>query len=202
MNEGYHSHIIEHPEISVQDAKILRKYVRGARRIVDVGCGRGGFVETCLSWNGGGIGLDPELSAGRICTARELPFVLGNAVALPFMSASLDVVRAKDVIEHWTDALVPMREIYRVLKPGGLFLCYVPSQFSTLYPVANFWDDYTHVRPLTRFGLRRLLEDGGLEVIFIKGYTPGRNLPERALARLLSAVFPRSWWSLARKPLS
>jgi SAM-dependent methyltransferase len=200
MDEGYHSHIIEHPEISVRDVRILRTHQPSARRIVDVGCGRGGFVDICRQQMEGVLGLDPEPSAARICDAQGLPFLLGDAVALPFVSGSLDVVRAKHVVEHWTDALSPTREVHRALRPGGLFLCHVPTQFSTLYPVANFWDDYTHVRPLTRFGLRRLLEDGGFEVIFIKGYTPGRNLAERLLGRLLGVVFPVYWLALARKP--
>ena len=150
----------------------------------------------------GVLGLDPEPSAARICDAQGLPFLLGDAVALPFGPASLDVVRAKEVIEHLTHPMSMLREVHRVLRPGGLFLCHVPSQFSALYPVGNFWDDYTHVRPLSRVGLRRLLEDGGFEIGFIRGYTSGRNLPERSLGRLLGVVLPHMWRALARKPLS
>ena len=133
---------------------------------------------------------------------RGLPFVVGTAIALLFGPASQDVMRAKAVIEHLTDAMFMLGEMHCVLRPGGHYMCHVPSQFSTFYPVANFWDDYTHVRPLSRVGLRRLLEDGGFDIVFIKGYTSGRNLAERLLSRLLGVVFLQMWRALARKPLS
>ena len=77
-----------------------------------------------------------------------------------------------------------------------------PSGLSILYPVTNFYDDYTHIRPLSRPGVRRLLADTDFEIVYITGYTPGRNLPERILGRVLSKVFPYSWVALARKPAS
>ena len=202
MHEGYIGRLAEHPEISTRDVGILRTYQPNARRIVDVGSGGGVFVDICTQEMEGVLGLDIEPQAASIYRERGLPFVLGDVIALPFVSASLDVVRAKEVIEHLTDAMAMLREVHRVLRPGGLFLCHVPSQLSTFYPVGNFWDDYTHVRPLSRVGLRRLLEDGGFEIVFIRGYTSGRNLPERLLGRLLGVVLPHTWWGLARKPLS
>jgi hypothetical protein len=45
-----------------------------------------------------------------------------------------------------------------------------------------------------------LLNDAGLNTLFIQGYTAGRNWPERILGRVLGLVFPRSWLALARKP--
>ncbi len=120
--------------------------------------------------------------------------------ALPFASQSLDVVRAKELIEHLTDAGPMLLEVYRVLRPGGLFLSHVPSQYSAVYPVGNFWDDYTHVRPLSRLGLQRLLEDAGFQLIFVKGYTAGRNPAERLLGRLLGRILPHTWLGAARRP--
>jgi len=200
MGEGYISHLIEHPEISIRDVRILHTYQPNARRIVDVVCGRGGFVDMCMQQMEGVLGLDSEPLAASISRVQDLPFLLGDVIALPFVSGSLDVVRAKEVIEHMTDALSMVREVHRVLRPGGLFLCHVPTQFSALYPVGNFWDDYTHVRPLSRVGLRRLLQDTGFQIILIKGYTAGRNRPERLLGRVLGVVLPHIWLALARKP--
>ena len=105
-----------------------------------------------------------------------------------------------NILEHILDPRAFVREIYRVLEPGGLLLIRMPTQYSILYPVANFYDDYTHIRPLSRLGLRRLLQDAGLHPLSIQGYTAGRNWLERILARGLDLVFPRSWLALARKP--
>jgi ubiquinone/menaquinone biosynthesis C-methylase UbiE len=145
------------------------------------------------------LGLDSNPVAARICRAQGLPFVLGDVASLPFASGSLDVVRAKEIIEHLSDASTMLGEVHRVLRRDGLFLAHVPSQFSTIYPVGNFWDDYTHVRPLSRLGVRRLLEDGGFQLIFIRGYTAGRNAWERLAGRVLSLVLPHTWLAVARK---
>ena len=202
MDEGYFKHIREHPELSAHDVEIIRKRLPNARRIVDIGCGRGGFVEICRRELGDALGLDNEAAAGRICWAQGLPFVLADAEHLPFAGDSLDVVRAKEIIEHLPDPRPMLREIRRTLRPGGQFLSRTPTHFSTLYPVNNFWDDYTHVRPFSRLALRRLLGDTGFEVDFISGYTAGRNAAERLLGRLLGLVLPRNWLAVAHKPRS
>ena len=113
---------------------------------------------------------------------------------------SLDVVRAKEIIEHLVDVKPFMVEVYRVLKPGGLFLSRTPTPMSILYPVGNFYDDYTHVRPLSRLGLEHLLNDANFQIVFIRGYTAGRNRAERLLGGVLGRVFPHAWFALARKP--
>lgn len=200
MDEGYFRHIVEHPEISERDVRIIRTQVPKARRIVDLGCGRGGFVSICGQVLDGVVGLDNDPAAARICRAQGLPCLLGDVCSLPFTAASLDVVRAKEIIEHMADARLMLREIYRVLRPGGLLLTHVPSQFSAFYPAGNFWDDYTHVRPLSRLGLRRLLEDTGFQVVSLAGYTAGRNSAERLLGRALSLVVPHTWLGAARRP--
>lgn len=200
MDEGYFRHIVEHPEISARDVRIIKTLYPGARHIVDLGCGRGGFVSACRQELKGTVGLDNHPAAARICRDQGLPFLLADIHALPFASRSLDVVRAKEIIEHLTDPMSMLREVYRVLRPGGLFLTHVPSQFSAAYPVGNFWDDYTHVRPLSRLGLARLLEDSGFQLVFIKGYTAGRNPAERLLGRLLGRILPHTWLGAARRP--
>ena len=200
MDEGYFKHLTEYPELSTQDVEIIRKQLPEARWIVDIGCGRGGFVEIYRRQLGDAIVLDSEPTAGRICRVQGLPFTLANAEQLPFASDSLDMVRAKEIIEHLPDPRPMLQEICRALRPGGLCLSRVPTHFSTFYPINNFWDDYTHIRPVTRLGLRRLLEDTGFEIEFITGYTAGRNAAERLLGRVLGRVLPHTWLALARKP--
>jgi SAM-dependent methyltransferase len=200
VDEGYFSHIKEHPEISADDIAVIRRLLPGARRIVDVGCGRGGFIAACRRDLGDATGFDNEAAAARICRAQGLPFVQGDGEHLPFRDGSLDVVRAKEIIEHLQDPLPMLRDIARALQPAGLFLSHTPSHFSTVYPVNNFWDDYTHVRPYSKFGLRRLLEDAGFTVESIRGYTAGRNTAERWLGRALALALPHTWLAIARKP--
>lgn len=200
MDEGYLRHIKEHPEVSARDIKIIQACSPGARYIVDIGCGRGGFALKSRGQLPDVLGMDRLPAAAHISRAENLPFLLADVSALPFTSASIDVVRAKELIEHLVDPVPMVQEAYRVLRPAGMLIVHVPTHFSALYPVGNFWDDYTHIRPFSRPGLRRLLENTGFAVVSIKGYTSGRNVIERSLAAVLGLVAPHTWLALARKP--
>jgi SAM-dependent methyltransferase len=200
ISERYYQFIREHPEISAYDISLIAKHAPGARQILDLGCGAGTFVAMCRERLGDPIGMDPSLAALEICRDRGLPGVLADGSKLPFRTRSLDVVRAKEIIEHIIDLRPFMQEIFRVLKPGGIFLSRTPSQYALLYPINNFYDDYTHIRPLSRPGLTRLLIDTGFEPVLIRGDTPGRSRLERVLTTVLGRVIPSTWIALARKP--
>ncbi|MGE3147537.1 MAG: class I SAM-dependent methyltransferase [Pseudorhodoplanes sp.] len=74
------------------------------------------------------VGLDNSDIAIRYCAEKGLGRVeKGDIGALPFADASFDFVLATDVIEHVDDDLAALREIHRVLKPGGRVLISVPA---------------------------------------------------------------------------
>ncbi len=86
----------------------------------------------------GVLSLDSERQAASICRVEGLPFVSDDVITLPIVPACLDVVRAKEVIEHITDAMSMLREVHRVPRPGGLFRCQVPSQSPPSIQSATF----------------------------------------------------------------
>jgi hypothetical protein len=106
----------------------------------------------------------------------------------------------KEIIEHVADPRALVEASRRLLRPGGVLIAHVPSPYSQLYPAGNFWDDYTHVRPLSRLGLQRLFEDSGMSVVEITGYTAGRNRFERLLGHALARVLPHTYRVIARGP--
>jgi len=79
------------------------------------------------------IGIDPSEEAMRFCRLKgHAPVVRGDAQALPFKNGSADLVLATDVIEHVDGDLEALREIRRVLAPGGKALITVPA-FQSLW---------------------------------------------------------------------
>lgn len=97
------------------------------RRILDVGCGTGTML-THLASYGQAQGVDIDEEAVGYCRERGLVDVrLGSAETLPFEDNSFDLVTALDVVEHLDDDAAALREIRRVLRPGGKVLLTVPA---------------------------------------------------------------------------
>lgn len=193
MRAGPVGHIREHVEIINDDLAIIRRQMAAAGSILDVGAGPANFVRLAREAGYRALALDVEPSARTIWRPNGIPGVLADGFRLPFRDGAFDVVRIKEVIEHVEDPRGLLLAARRVLSAGGHVIAHVPSPYSQFYPVANFWDDYTHVRPLTRTGLQRLFADGGYRVIGIRGYVAGRNRAERALGSILGRVVPHSY---------
>jgi len=110
---------------------ILERYLGPAapseRRILDVGCGTGTML-TYLSRFGTAEGVDVDAEAVEYCRARGLQRVSQSAAGtLSFESNTFDLATALDVIEHIDDDVSALREIRRVLRPGGRLLMTVPA---------------------------------------------------------------------------
>jgi SAM-dependent methyltransferase len=111
--------------------QILDRYLgkSGAdqHQILDVGCGTGTMLSYLASY-GKAQGIDVDEEAVGYCHERGLLDVrVGPAEHLPFNEASFDLVTALDVIEHLDDGVAALREIGRVLRPGGHLLMTVPA---------------------------------------------------------------------------
>jgi ubiquinone/menaquinone biosynthesis C-methylase UbiE len=95
--------------------------------ILDVGAAQGLFVLSCAEMGYRCIGVEPwpdaRLAAEQIARlrGRDTTIVDGTAESLPFEDETFDFVHAKSVVEHVDDAEATFREVYRVLKPGGVF---------------------------------------------------------------------------------
>jgi SAM-dependent methyltransferase len=130
-------------------------------RILDVGCGTGANLVR-LSDFGDAEGVDISPDALKFCRERGLHNVkLGAAETLPYEDREFDLVTALDVVEHIDDDVAGLREMRRVLRPGGRVLLFVPT-------VMFLWgvqDDVSHHRRRYRMTeLRQAATAAGFEV--------------------------------------
>src|SRR6185503_4695510 len=96
-------------------------------RILDLGCGTGIVARVLRERLGGAATLTGlDVNAGMIAKARsiapDIEWVEGSAIALPFADRSFDVVLAQQVLQFVPDRDAAVREIRRVLAPGGRVL--------------------------------------------------------------------------------
>lgn len=187
------SHIREHIEIIDGDLAVIRHNMPGARRILDVGAGPATFVRMARQAGYDALALDIEPGARAIWSGAGIPGILADGFHLPVRDGVFDVVRMKEVIEHVEDPRGLLLAARSALTYEGHVIAHVPSPYSQFYPVANFWDDYTHVRPLTRSGLERLFIDAGFRVMRIQGYVAGRNAVERVAGAILGRLVPHTY---------
>jgi SAM-dependent methyltransferase len=131
------------------------RFFAGRAPILDLACGRCWFLRQHPD-RIHGVDLSPEIVAhyaARGCTIRQ-----GSAYEIPYEDAFFEGVWCCWLFEHLEDPDQAMREILRVLKPGGISCIIVPSEHQVGH---GFWDDYTHVRPYTSASLRQLARYNG-----------------------------------------
>ncbi|MPZ99800.1 MAG: methyltransferase domain-containing protein [Dehalococcoidia bacterium] len=210
---------------SGQDRRVnlIERYVRlEGRRVLDLGCGLGEYVRAFS--RRGATALGSDIAADRLREARQRAtaqpsppgtvagFMAAAGEALPLRDASLDVVVLNEVIEHVADDRATLREVGRVLAPGGLCILYAPNRlypFEThgIYlrgryifgniPLVNWLPDVLrnrlvpHARAYRHGDWPRLIEGAPLEVLHHTYVYPGFDnidARSRVLGRLLRAV--------------
>jgi len=138
-----------------------RQFPPAARpiQLLDFGCGTGAFLEH-LERFGSVSAVDADPSAVEFCHSRgrsEVQLVPPGA-PLPFADATFDLVTTLDVIEHIGDDVGALRELHRVLRPGGRLLVAVPA-FMFLWGKQD--EVSHHHRRYTAKTMRRALTEAG-----------------------------------------
>jgi SAM-dependent methyltransferase len=164
----------------------VEKYSDGRGRLLEVGFGDAGFLR--LAHEAGWETHGAELSEACVRHARDvlgLPNVRrGTLAELSYPEGFFDVVAAFNFIEHVPDLRATLRDLRRILRPGGLLvlLCpniagvyhrLVPELFGDEDPLNITWVPPYHLSYFNRDNFRRLLEDAGFTVVGDEsGHTP------------------------------
>lgn len=110
--------------------KLNRSILLRGMRVLDLGCGNGCYTTELLHHARWVCGLDIQYSNLQDVVAK-IPLVQGAAESLPFDSGCFDAVTLIEVLEHTVCDSKVLAECFRILRPGGLLILFVPNK---LYP--------------------------------------------------------------------
>jgi SAM-dependent methyltransferase len=117
-------------------------------RLLEIGSGRGTLLHALRSKGLQIVGV--ETSQERIDEALArypgLPIQLTKGTALPFGNESFDLVVSFDVLEHIPDTDAHLREVRRVLAPGGWYLLQTPNKWANTIFETIRWRSFTKWR--------------------------------------------------------
>jgi O-antigen chain-terminating methyltransferase len=138
--------------------------------VLDLGCGRGEFLELCNKFGIEVLGVDT--SEKNVELVKSLGFKAHKDDILNFLkkqeSNSYNLVSLIHVVEHleFCYVLELFKEVHRILKSGGIFIVETPYVKSPL-AAFNFWVDPTHKRPIHPELLKFIGEKMGFSIIEI-----------------------------------
>jgi SAM-dependent methyltransferase len=171
-------------------------------RLLDVGCGGAWLGDHFERYTG------VDVSAEAVAAAQERGIEalhIDPGQSLPFPDESFDGVVLKDVLEHVDDPVGLVRDVRRVLRPGGKVFASSPDAQRWV------WDDYTHRRPFTRKSFRLLFADQHFEVErvgyesvmpgtgIVSGWTRRKRRPWVLAAAARLPMVRRNVWVVAQR---
>ncbi|MBM4464818.1 MAG: class I SAM-dependent methyltransferase [Chloroflexi bacterium] len=134
--------------------RLVAKHITPETKVLDAGCGRAGVIGLFRDKAGLTVGLDADLAS--LCDNVGLhQAVLGRLAALPFATASFDLVISSWVIEHLPEPERAFAEIARVLRPGGRFIFLTPNAWNYVVLVNRLMPAWLQFRLVPRLYGRR-----------------------------------------------
>jgi SAM-dependent methyltransferase len=163
-------------------------YKRGA--LLDIGCGYGFFLEKARQKGWRVFGIEPCDHARAYAKSRALAVEAGNLFYQKYVDETFDVVTLFYVLEHLPEPLRYLKEIYRILKPGGVLLVRVPHTTPIVKILKSFgirnrlYDVPSHLSDFSPRTMAMVLEKTGFNDIHT--FPGGATRPHPLVERMIS----------------
>ena len=169
---------------------MLKYLPQKVNRLIEVGCGNGGFASLIKNKTGAevwGVEYMPReaAQADKLIDRAFAGPIEENLKNLP--ENYFDVAYFNDVLEHLSDPYRVLGEFRKKMVPGGILISSVPNirYHNALVPILLKKDfkyedhgvmDHTHLRFFTSKSIRRMFEEQGYEVVLHEGINRSRSL--------------------------
>ncbi|MGQ9571940.1 MAG: lysylphosphatidylglycerol synthase domain-containing protein [Dehalococcoidia bacterium] len=169
---------------------------RATGRILDVGCHSGFWLHQQTGRNGARVGCDLE----PVPLYSDVQYVKCDARKLPLATGSFDLCTAWDVLEHVPDDAAMLRELSRVLRPGGHVRLSVPHKQIAVFPAFLTPWLHRHWQHSVRSGYT---PSGIQSLAMANGFAECRVLPLKATwfraLYLIASLLWRIWQPAGRR---
>jgi SAM-dependent methyltransferase len=210
--EGVADHPQHAPDRDVRRLRIARQaeFLRGrldaGSCYVELGCGDAALTKRIAPDAGAAIGVDvTDALIGAGPHPPGFRFLKTDGTSLDLPDASVDLVYSNQLMEHLhpDDADAQLREIVRVLKPGGKYICTTPNRLTGPHDISRYFSYEPlgfHLREYDHGSLDRIFRRAGFRsvvpIVFLKGreFAPPMvvvKLTERMMSVLPDAVRAR-----------
>jgi ubiquinone/menaquinone biosynthesis C-methylase UbiE len=177
--------------------QVVKNWAHGLPRNsigVDIGCGSGAAAQLIKSTYGLEV-IGYDISPDAVIASKALQ---ADVTKLPIKDSSQDFALALDVVEHIEDRSVLLREMLRILKPGGRCLITVPAHMW----LWSIHDEHNHhFRRYSKSLIKTDLQEVGFEIVSIRWWN-SIFLPYIYLTRILYRNQEQSEFQLPPRPLS
>ena len=189
-------------EVKSQQRKYVALFAAAPGPVLDIGCGRGIMLELLKLGGIEAYGLDTFPAAIDECERKGLSAIHAELFShlAQLADSSLGGVFCSHVIEHLVpaDAIVLLREVHRVLRPGGKLILLTPNCRDLMVALDGFWLDLSHVRFYPARLLQSILTQLGFRTVALsedKDTRYGRTFYRRAAAMIRKLWF----WGLMNR---
>lgn len=109
--------------------ELLKEDIAG-KKVLDAGCGTGWFSKGAAGRGAYVVSMDlGEKLLAEVAKKVNSERVVGSILEMPFPDNWFDIVISSEVIEHTPEPFAGVKEMYRVLKPGGVLVLTTPNKF-------------------------------------------------------------------------
>jgi O-antigen chain-terminating methyltransferase len=177
--------------IREQQKNYVARFAGAPGQILDLGCGRGEFLDAAKATGLPARGIDLNQESVALCRSKGLEVEQGDMFTYldSLADGSLGGAYCAQVVEHLAPAAVPrlVKLLARKLRLGALVAIETPNPECLAIFATHFYIDPTHTRPIPPVLLRFYLEEAGLGRVEIERLAPAvESMP--ALAELPPAV--------------
>lgn len=180
----------------------FEKY-RQNNRFLDVGCGAGTLLKVALKEGWQAEGVEVSLPSIEFLEKQNMKVFHGDLSAAKFPNGSFDIATAVEILEHIPDPINILKEIHRVLRPGGLLWATTPhGKGMSARLLGTDWTCVTppeHLHLFSVKGTKNLLAEAGFRNVRVltQGVNPfeiihalrnGKNLPDKEKSEIEESV--------------